>query len=142
MQILGGQAQVLGKGTVAPAYAEGRARTAMFRDACCTLRASSANGVDLTHHAPARERSRPVFDDADELVTGHAFERVEPVDQGQVGAADPRREHAHARLFGCVARRLDVVSKTQAAVLEPQRFHRSEPFATASRVRQEFKLFL
>src|SRR4029079_1448178 len=89
--------QVLRKGSVAIADPDDRAHVAMAASGGAAAGARSAADRNLTRDAAAGPRPilrRRLFDNADELVPGHAREAGVAAQQLEVGDADPRRQHA------------------------------------------------
>ena len=76
VKVLERQQQVIGESAVASIDAERGAVRAMGRPIRAARVAHAARRVDLTRHAPPDQICAPIglFDDADELVTGHTGE--------------------------------------------------------------------
>jgi hypothetical protein len=74
--------------------------------------ALTARSVDLAHDAASQEMLRSRLDNAHELMTGNARERVIATRQLDVRVADSGEQHAHPR-FILILRLRDVIANAQ-----------------------------
>lgn len=103
MQVRRGERQVLRERAVAAANANNRAHVAMPAPCRATPCTPSAPDGDLPGNAasdPRRIGRARVFDDPDELVTGHAREARIALKQLEIGAADSRGRHTDHAFIG------------------------------------------
>lgn len=97
------QLQKLGVRTVSTDDPQHSASRAVSRITGTTQIATSASGVDLSHHALSNQlASAALFNDSDELVSDRSIEPRIPARDFQIRVANARQQHAHQRLIRIV----------------------------------------